>query len=437
MKPNFRKLVMLFVAITTLALTAVTFTYSWLSINISTYVTDLNINVSIGQGLKISADNATFSDTISQNDIKRALVAKKENLTFDEFGNFIDINNRTVVYDNKTVDTKFREILLKPVTTSDGNVFYRDKLNLVEVNASDSIYAEFDLYFKCIDPLEEGQAELPVFFSSSDYMFNGDGSPLKKTSITSTDFRTSTDPTNVAYLFDSLTTYSGRGKPVVISKGSNELTLNAANAVRFSATNDEETRIYEPSIGLGSYASELDSTKYEDSMYLDASALDSTKNASFTYVNNMQKESNQLNALSIDNVPRTIKSFDYYEAGKLISFTKYAEVKKVTFKIWIEGWDADCFDAIIGKQINVSLSFTTNRSGLYESLKKVNYHNGDEVVTRNYYDIGTSKNYYLPYNKYGKKFKGWYNDTTFRNKFELSSIESSLETEFNAYAYWQ
>jgi len=437
MNKYIRKITLLSISMFTLVLTALAFTYSWLSVNISTYVTDLNLNVGVGQGLKISIDGTNFTDVISEIDIKKAIIAKKENLTFNSNGYLEDKNGKRVDYSNSQIEKLYNQILLKPVTTSDAQTFYRDKSNLIEITARDGIYAEFDLYFKCIDQLEDGQTEIPVLFQTNNYQYNSDGSKVKKTSITSEPFKTSSDPTNVAYLFDKLTTYNKKGDPIDISSGSMELSLNAANAVRFSTTTEENTKIYEPSIGLGSYASDLESTKYEDSMYFEASSLDSSKNASFTYVNNMQKESNQLNALSIDKVPDTIKSFDYFEASKLLSFKAYGEVKKATFKIWIEGWDADCFDAIIGKQINVSLSFTTNRSGLYERLKKVNYHNGDEIVTRNYYDIGTSQNYYLPYNKNGKSFKGWYTDTTYKTLFRLSSIESSIETEFNAYALWQ
>ena len=127
----------------TLVLTALAFTYSWLSVNISTYVTDLNLNVGVGQGLKISIDGANFTDVISEIDIKKAILAKKENLTFNSNGYLEDKNGKRVDYSNSQIEKLYNQILLKPVTTSDAQTFYRDKSNLVEITARDGIYAEF------------------------------------------------------------------------------------------------------------------------------------------------------------------------------------------------------------------------------------------------------------------------------------------------------
>jgi hypothetical protein len=37
------------------------------------------------------------------------------------------------------------------------------------------------------------------------------------------------------------------------------------------------------------------------------------------------------------------------------------DITKVTFRFWLEGWDADCFDGLT-KSINVNLTFTSKKS---------------------------------------------------------------------------
>jgi hypothetical protein len=82
------------------------------------------------------------------------------------------------------------------------------------------------------------------------------------------------------------------------------------------------------------------------------------------------------------------------------------------------------------------LSFTANQVSLFEQLKKVRYHNGEEVVTRNYFDYEDVKDIYLPQTTSDKKFIGWYNND-YTERFDFSILTDTTQSEFDLYANWQ
>ncbi len=136
-------------------------------------------------------------------------------------------------------------------------------------------------------------------------------------------------------------------------------------------TDEDSTLIYEindtekKNSDLGSYATDYDevATDYTNDYYMYSSKC----NAMYTYYNNLRRSS-PLKPMDYAELPKTIKSLPAESSDKINSSDYNAittvesgkDEKKVTFRIWLEGWDADCFDGL-ANSIDVRLSFASKR----------------------------------------------------------------------------
>ncbi len=116
---------------------------------------------------------------------------------------------------------------------------------------------------------------------------------------------------------------------------------------------------------LGSYATNYDevTTDYTNDYF----EYSSKCNAMFTYYNNL-KRSAQISPLDYEALPKTIKSLPTDSSDKIKSsdyspittVSSGEDAKYVTFRFWLEGWDADCFDGLT-KSISVRLALGSKR----------------------------------------------------------------------------
>jgi hypothetical protein len=212
------------------------------------------------------------------------------------------------------------------------------------------------------------------------------------------------------------------GNPTNLTKGGN-VTVYSSNAIRMSVTDENayvssgETagvNVYElndfvyGASDLGSYATTYDSdwvTAYVDAFKslqlasnpdfdFDAYIADLTatygegycealglvysddlfykfnyqNNAMYTYYTNLKQSNALYNSLNAyDQIPTTIKDLtskdgngDYIYNKKITTLSSAEDGKLITFRIWLEGWDADCFDGL-KDAITASLSFSSKR----------------------------------------------------------------------------
>ncbi len=433
MKNHLRKLILLMVSLITLIITSIAATYAWMSVNLATYVQNMQLTVHTGNGIAVSKDGVNFSSNLSENEIKEAVVVKYLGYTYNSDGQIVNSNNEIVNLTQKDIKDYFSQIAFKPVTTLDGINFYQDKFDLVKTKLSNGNYIQLDLYFKATKVQSE---PVSVYFNTTDFNYDGDGNRIKRFSISGENKTSGKDVTKTDYLISSLTTVDSKGDPISYTKGYEGLAINGANAMRFTTQIDNTIKFYEPNMGLGSYATDLNSKNYL-SLYKLASQYDASKNAAFTYVNNQKDEHNKFEPLNYYKIPDTFKDFNSIEASKICDLdTLNLTSTKVTFTYWLEGWDADCFDAIISSVLSIDMSFTANEGSLFEKLKKVTYHNGEETLTRNYYDYVTPTDIYLPTSTDNKIFEGWYNKD-YTELFDFNRLVTDFDSEYDLYAKWQ
>ena len=165
-----------------------------------------------------------------------------------------------------------------------------------------------------------------------------------------------------------------------------EFTVFGGNALRMSITDERAkaasqgatgTLIYElndavnGASNLGSYASTYsEEHAISDPDYsFEQDCLYGTRySASYTYYTNLKQSDSLKNRLiAYSDLPTTIKdltskdddgNFTYNK--RITTLSSGEDGKLITFRIWLEGWDADCFDGL-GGTIQSQLSFSSKR----------------------------------------------------------------------------
>ena len=165
-----------------------------------------------------------------------------------------------------------------------------------------------------------------------------------------------------------------------------KFTVYGANALRMSITDKNAyeaskgatgTLIYElndavnGASNLGSYASTYseEHAKTDPDYSFEQDCLYGTRySASYTYYTNLKQSDSLKNRLiAYSDLPTTIKdltskdddgNFTYNK--RITTLSSGEDGKPITFRIWLEGWDADCFDGL-GGTIQSQLSFSSKR----------------------------------------------------------------------------
>lgn len=345
----------MFLSIITLLLTLTAFassTFAWMSMNSDAWVEGMEFQATGGEGFMISTDGKNYKSTLTNADIYQAIVYKYNSYyVFSESGTLIDpVTERPVDYESILKNN----IKLLPVTSNGSNTLKLSDLLGVETEASSGRYIEFDIYFS--QTVENAYKTLNIYLNGEDYIMNQSGGQIfvPKTNITSnldfirlTSNLTSTVRNGIDEGLDKKEYFSGQS-----------IKVRASNAIRLGITSNAGTdfatkhQIVEltDEYDLGSYATNNTSiAKY-----------DAQRNAMYTYYNGLKN--NSLIALEYTQKPNTITSLTTEETGtslnevKICTLDKEHTSEKVTFKIWLEGWDADCLEGI-SKQIQIQMSF--------------------------------------------------------------------------------
>lgn len=464
-KSLIRKLISSIVAALFLVLTTVSATYAWFVTNTEAWVYDIGLDVTSGTGIYLSINGTGGKTTLTELDLMKAIIAKcgdnaenSEYYHIDSSSNLIRSvtdGGAGVILTDDEIKEVFDKIKMAPVTTLDGENFTEGYVDGNEsiVNVTDGKYVQFDLYFTSNYSGSDDNHTVDVYFYDNNNS-QAEVEGLNPTQITSDEkvstAQTVSDTTSQSYanqyrLLTGLTTYSKTGdragSALNYASGSSGLVLKTADCVRFSTktidynTSDTDagvvnynTKIYEPNLGLGSYATDLDSEKYKDlgtEYYLKACSFDATKNAAFTYTNNMRGKGSTEPYLSYNDLPTIYNDFSNEESA-LVCQIKGQSATRVTFTIWLEGWDADCFDGIIGDYLNVTLSFTSNYPSV-SNTRTVEYNNEGVSTVYTYFN-NRLPNLILPKEAEGKVFDGWYLG---EERYDFTSLDSLTTSSVN------
>lgn len=381
----------LFISIMTLIMSIVvciTATYAWFQFPTQNWVSDISIEVTQGKAVELSIDGMNFSNTLTALDAKKAIVIDYKGWAYEEQndGTYILKDSSGKVIDDSNLDYEklFKSFTLSPVTSLDGVNFYTRDNKSVD-RTEKGAYINLPLYGKLNSKVEEGGvSNYRDLYLNNVTQYTGSGSTLreiKPTQITGEDI--SIQPLN------SFTMYDDLGNPVKINTN-DTITVNPVNAMRIAINSDYNSSIFEPYLGLGSYA--VDYTNYKASKYnLGASSIDSTKNAAFTHYNNIVSTS--INPLSFDSYKKLetnlYHNFDNVDSLNICTINGDTPTKFYV-TIWLEGYDADCLDYLNSKEITIDLSFTVDGISNDRNNILYNFRDGSELQIVNKLELNNT-----------------------------------------------
>jgi len=399
--------------ITTAALLVATFTtstYAWLNFSAKAEVSGFSFTATSGLGFQISIDNEHYKGRLTADEVKYSMLMsfRPDIYSLDETGEKLykvnELGQKVEMTSEEVNQDITDNIQLLPVTTKNG----RDFTNLFEgkTYVSDGKYLEFYVYFRTTSRLASDDLTYDIYLNGEDKVGDG-GEVLSPVSITSATTQVSlrADMNTIGYdqvthekslrnltrgevieVYSSnalrfsttesanMVTKDGSGNPIYelddqnnpkLDEQGNPIPVMAYQTVEDSSLifelNDTE-HLYKD---LGSYASNYDesTSPYSEKYYL----YSSNCNAMYTYYNRLKTKAPLTSRLpDYESLPTTIKSLtNKDDAGNLIydkitTLSSGEDAKKVTFRFWLEGWDADCFDGLTNN-ISVGLSFGSKK----------------------------------------------------------------------------
>lgn len=339
-KKVFLSVISLLLAITTLA----TSTYAWMSLNAEAWVEGMQFTATGGEGFLISVDGVRYKTQLTQLEIYQAIVCKYKEYEFVD-SEVVDKDGNILTEDEIT--NLVKEIKLEPITSINDKAGQLPLTNLLNQDASKDSYLEFDIYFKRVDNSEAAR-EVKIYLNGEAENYS-ENFLVPQTSITSVK--------EYVTLKTGLNCIIRDENEAELSKNryyaGDKIAVHSSNATRLGIISNVAEQVVEltNNYDLGSYATDSNEIKYYADM-----------NAMFTYYNNLKN--NSLQRLSYENdLPKNYYTSLLDKNGEnqvLMCSLKGNEAEKVTFKLWLEGWDADCFDGI-GKSISVQLSFVQEK----------------------------------------------------------------------------
>lgn len=378
MKSLRRKMILSSTSAILLLLTTVSTTFAWFSLNDSAWVEDFELGIENTENLLISTDGVHFKQSLNNADVVDAINRSRNNV--NEISGLSDI-------------------VLSPITTWNGFDFKQEKVTynnknqkeLSFVEANSNSFVQMSLYFTVeSNGTAVEESEYPVYklhFKTKQNEVEG--------GILGTSFSASNQ---TIQLKNALTTYGFNDDETSVieklMKPNDEIIVNPANAVRMAVKGGPEENSSNSALDyiydvpgendLGSYA--LDKTVLKA---LDAANVvppveggsvtetkpiyaldkyDSSRNAMFTYYNNIQNGILSPMGVSLkeENEEQETQDFldkiknDYEDELGTMTFSQASNgynVVRLDFSIWIEGFDADNLIGLNTTKLSVLLSF--------------------------------------------------------------------------------
>ena len=305
----------LFITVCAFVLALVTFatsTYAWFFLAQQVSVGDFNLTISNDKELLISLDGVTYQDSISADDLA------------DVIGDNLQLNN---------------------VTTLDGNTFYSSYTHDSKP-IKNRDYISFDIWFRTDSDYWDGVYLYNNISSNYNYAA-AMNQELKGTFVFSKgiNYQTTVDFQYSQSEFRKQNTINKYYASDAIRIGINEQYVDSVELVEEDSREEKDLAsfIYDPSEneerGFGKTYGALDMFQRKMNKILTVPDAPETK----LYLSNLQ-----YNYYAIDNTSL---------CGTFHKATDGYYYAKANVSLWLEGWDADCLDAIYADMIIMQLQF--------------------------------------------------------------------------------
>lgn len=414
----FKKLIVGISTLGLLVMTLVSATYAWFEINERATVDNFRFEVNGGKGFLVSIDNINYRNDLTLDQIQKAMLVSYDSSLYtlstdgkEELSTVVN-GEKKVLTSSEIAELVNTNLKLLPATTNDGRNF-KDQYNGT-INVTSGDYVQFGVYFKAASDIISDDFVYNIYLSGENQT-NDKGEAVEPTMITDV------TPANLNDKYVHLSADMNAvlpskdldGNPIKTLKAlkrssGDSVLVYSANAVRLSITEsnpeeydlvdingdpviDEETglqkkgkryvvntsstKLYElndtvnTNTNLGSYATDYTGGKTEaelnEMLTTEGTLLEDEElalycskfNAMYTYYNNLKADA-PITHISYDNKPKTIK--DLSNKDVVTTVKSGEDAKLLTFRVWLEGWDADCFDGL-KYAVRVRLAFGSNK----------------------------------------------------------------------------
>ncbi len=313
-----RKLILSLFSLAVVLACTVTTTYAWFARNREAWIDDFELEFDTSNGMLISIDGENFSSGITLDQVK-AEIQKRTGKAYNEIvyeGVTPSLDNNGHLQYNEDGSIKMVKDHLTPVDE------YYSTHSMVAAEKYD--YLTFDIYFRMY----------------GDFSSNGEYK-LKLKEETALKGKGAKEVELYADVVDKDGVIHGPNRE------SKTISVDPVNAMRLAFTKKVDgnnvTTIYEPGLGLGSAAIEGSTEAIHDK----------NKNAMYTYYNNLNQFEKFTSAATDGDSFKTTKIYENKKySDDVLAVFEYDNEKKIfkdvklTFTIWLEGWDADCFVGI-------------------------------------------------------------------------------------------
>lgn len=326
-------------------------TYAWFASNKEVGLDDFDLELETQQNMLVSIDGVNFSSRITNEELKRGIVAKYKGIDVndvDDVSSFDDIHLQCVTYDG----TSFKKITDKV----DSNKNYI----LEETSVVSGMFISFDLWFQYTSFKNDNSSYYVTFVGDSYSEENKvPKSHLGNVKDENDEDENHKDDSEDIILHNKLTAYDKSKEQAKFYNAGDVFTINTANALRLGVTtNESENLIFEPNIGYSSYAILGETDPLYDPAY----------NPMLTYFNNINLGNLAPISENVDIYKNTIKSFD--SNTKLGVFTKNDDnlynTIKLTISVWLEGMDGDYIIGCTDTSLSMLLNFCVKK---YEEVE--------------------------------------------------------------------
>ncbi|MCI5939016.1 MAG: hypothetical protein MRZ17_03800 [Acholeplasmataceae bacterium] len=297
-----RKLTIIIVMVLLTVVALGTSTYAWFTLNNIAKVDQIEMGITSGVGIDLSLDKKNWYSELSSEELKSVT----EGVNFDA------------------------------VTSLDGKTFATMDNNVVKV--TDKKYIEFTMYFRATNVLALENSEAGIFLvgNNNNATYDNLGST---TAIVSEGCK---------WIPDTTFEYE---QNKFLTPESSEMICYAKDAIRLSFTHNQATTIFDLSSDSGNESYKGYGYKYGAIAYYNSKKgtnLVAPGNQNVVFRNELSIIDSQTVTANNNNSLITKLVFDTSDNNY------YGET---VIRIWIEGWDGDCFDSILSDKVKAQLKF--------------------------------------------------------------------------------
>lgn len=307
-----------------LLVASITSSYAWIQLNNVGFIKKISLDIAGGDGMSISLDGSTFKSRLSSLEVKEAVLRKCD-------------PNYTPGMSENEINALFNRFEFAPLTTEDDPLTPENELfntfHAIDDSTAERKYLALDVF------VNTNVTEYPieVYFARSE-MVTAVAKPAN--------LFTSLPATNLPSCFGT--------EPLPT-----DIKVSAANAVRVGVVTydimDSDNLTTSPNVrdkkiySIGSDVPSLNNDIYN------FGGINASYNANLIYYDMM------LNKDISANKP-TNRNDELLDCQNIISSDAGLvkdKIAKMTIYVWLEGWDADCFNAVASQTMNIELKFAS------------------------------------------------------------------------------